>query len=219
MIEVTIEGINCLKRKGEEKRAFVLIHGYGASKEDLASLSQVLAFKGDWYFPDGIINVPIGPMMMGKAWFPIDMMALEKAMQSGSHRDFKAVTPPGFEEALQRLETFLKTLKEEYQEVIIGGFSQGAMCSLHLSFKMNLHKVVLLSGNPIAMNLLDLKTDSKKIFMSHGEHDPLLSFLKAQDLAKELSQENHHLTFEAFSGGHEIPMTIVQKLNSFLTNE
>ena len=80
--------------------------------------------------------------MEGRAWFNIDMAELEQAMRTGSHRAFEDKNPEEFQKALPLVKTFINNLSKDYDEVIIGGFSQGAMISSHL-LGMDIHLVYL----------------------------------------------------------------------------
>ena len=53
----------------------VMFHGYGADAFDLASLADVIPAKKplNYLFPQGPLEVPIGPGWTGRAWWPINM--------------------------------------------------------------------------------------------------------------------------------------------------
>ena len=131
----------------------VLFHGYGADCYDLTPLCRELkAPKGSsWYFPNGPIQVPIGPGFMGRAWFHIDMAALEQAMRMGKHRDLSKIQPSGLDKSKLAAHEFLTTLGREPGDIIIGGFSQGAMLAteIALSSTTNYRGLVILSGSVI----------------------------------------------------------------------
>src|SRR6185437_12531546 len=56
----------------------VLFHGFGADAHDLAPLSDVSSqIKATWIFPNAGLQVPIAPGFMGRAWFHIDVAALD----------------------------------------------------------------------------------------------------------------------------------------------
>lgn len=216
MKQSNIEGLDCLSLDRNNKKALVLFHGYGASMNDLAPLHNNLNLEFDYYFPQGIIEIPLGPYVSGYAWFEIDMMELEKKMRQGLHRNFYDIKPNGFDEALSKMETFLNALREKYDEIVIGGFSQGAMCSLHLAFKMKLNYLILLSGNPVWMSGLKIENHTLSFFQSHGKLDPVLSYDSALDLYKKLKTYENKGSFISFNGAHEIPLAVINELKSFL---
>ena len=83
--------IDCLTTELTATKPYcVILHGYGANFEDLAGLMPYAdpAQLYNWIFPNGILDVPIGPHMSGKAWFPIDIAALERQLQKGRNAYF-----------------------------------------------------------------------------------------------------------------------------------
>lgn len=212
-----------VKRTGSEGPAVVILHGYGADMNDLAPLSDVLPepSTGTWYFPNAPLEVPIGPSMMGRAWFPIDMAALEEAMMTGSHRDFSSVIPEGFLKAQEQVCKFLKALDRKPEDIILGGFSQGAMisCDVALHMESNLRGLALLSGNMVAKERWEKIVANRtglKVFQSHGQQDQVLGFDSADNLSKMLIAAQANVQFVPFQGGHEIPNSVMQELARFL---
>lgn len=220
MKQDNIQGLDCLiQAKNDSSKALILFHGYGASMNDLAPLANVLNFSGDFYFPQGIIEIPMSPYMKGYAWFQIDMELLEQKMSQGSFRDFADSTPMGFIEALDKMSGLINHLKTKYSEVIIGGFSQGAMCSLHLANKLSIQKIIMLSGNPVSMKDFDPKNIKLDFFQSHGKSDPVLSYSAATKMYKDLKEAGHKGRFISFEGGHEIPQNVLNELNLYLNGD
>ena len=224
--EVLIEEksqLEYMKVDNQGKTAICIFHGYGASMMDLYDLSGVIFtnFKADWYFPNGFIPLSMGMGMMSRAWFPIDMQALEQAMMAGEHRDFSENYPEEFKVALDKCQGFIDHLKTKYENIVIGGFSQGAMISSHLSLKnTEVTKALLLfSGNLIGKHqLLELTNNPKSFpfFQSHGKQDTVLGFNHAMSLYELLKLGGHEGEFVGFSGGHEIPQIVIEKSSKFL---
>ena len=203
--------------------AVVILHGYGADMNDLAPLTDVLPepSTGTWYFPNAPLEVPIGPHVTGRAWFPIDMEALEKAMMTGTTRDFASVIPGGFLEAQEKVSKFVKALDRKPEDIILGGFSQGAMisCDVALHMDSNLKGLVLLSGNMVAKERWEKSVSNRKgqrIFQSHGQQDQVLGFESAENLSKMLENAEADIKFVPFQGGHEIPHSVMKNLAQFL---
>ncbi len=115
----------------------VLFHGYGASAFDLYPLHEVLTTeqKFNWVFPNGHLSIPIMPGYFGRAWFPIDIIALQEAMQRGDFRDLADKEPDGLDVARQSALLMLDALNIPFNQIIIGGFSQGAMLACDLSLR------------------------------------------------------------------------------------
>lgn len=220
-----ITNIEYLYSKGRTTKAICLLHGYGASMQDLAPLANELDPHNDynWYFLNGVLSVPLGFMMEGRAWFPIDMVELQRAIEAGDFRSFRDYDKPEFEIAANKCEEFLKHHLSSYSKKVLGGFSQGAMISTHLSMKNSefFDGLICLSGTLIAQKkLIEYLEKSRKIpfFQSHGKSDPVLSYNQAKELFELLKLGGHQGEFVSFQGAHEIPMEVVNKTKIFLAS-
>ena len=210
--------------KNSTDKACVILHGYGASFNDLAPLHQFLDKEENfnWYFVDGPFNVDIGMGMMGKAWFPIDMMKLQMLIQAGKFEEvFYDHSPHGLHEVSESIISLLKSLKEKHSEIILGGFSQGSMVSTSVAMMEPslIEALVLMSSTVYDRERFEENADQFKdmpIFQSHGLFDPVLPFNMAQKLYEILSEKTDDISFESFEGGHEIPAGVLDKASSFL---
>ena len=201
----------------------VLLHGFGADADDLAPLGEYLksGSKFSWFFPQGLMSVPIGPMMSGRAWFQIDIAALDRAIAQGEHRLMAPTRPKGLDAAVQAVTKSLLDLRKEGFNIILGGFSQGAMVAtdLFLQGQVPIKKLVILSGTLLDQDQWRQKIsirDSIPIFWSHGKSDPILPFSAADELRQIFEQHNFSVTEQPFSGGHEIPERVLKELDHFL---
>lgn len=218
-----INDLEFLKIDNNAKNAVCLLHGYGASMQDLYGLGEFYKtqHKFDYFFPNGPLEVPIGPMMSGRAWFPIDMDELNRALSSGTHRSFEEYKSVEFNQSMDMAQKFIEKLIGEYDNVIIGGFSQGAMISTHLSLKLSdkIKGLICYSGSLIdKSNLIEkLETSDKFPFLqSHGKSDQVLAYDAAKNLFELLKLGGHEGEFIPFDGGHEIPMNVLEKTQRFL---
>ncbi|WP_141732269.1 alpha/beta hydrolase [Oligoflexus tunisiensis] len=220
-----LAGLDCIvTEKPGNQKAVILLHGYGADFRDLASLAVELDPEEnyDWYFPNGILPVAIGPHVEGRAWFPIDMVALQASLQTGNRRPFADRVPEGLTRASEAIQELLGTVQKTHKTVVLGGFSQGAMVSLDVS----LHSpekpaaLVQLSGSLVAMPRWEpqlARLAGIKVFQSHGQGDPILPFDASEDLARLFKQYEYELEFVHFPGGHEIPWNVMTSLRKFLS--
>jgi len=222
-----IAGLDVLEfSQGEGTPCVVLLHGFGANFLDLAPLSQVVATerKLSWVFPNAPLEVPLGIVGTGRAWFPLDVSEFERAAMAGTHPDFSPDTPHGFLEMSETVGRFLSELERKYRPLYVGGFSQGAMvaCDAVLSRESNAAGLLLLSGNLVARERwerLAQKHRRLRVFQSHGTHDTLLSPRGAKALHDLLARNGLDCEFHEFPGGHEIPTEILSKLSRFLVAE
>lgn len=203
-------------------KAVILFHGYGANMHDLFSLHEYLDPQGEWawYFPNGPRRIPMGAMYEGRAWFDINVAALEAAMRVGTHRDLSKEVPDKFDEMIEHQIKFLKEIKLHFPKLVIGGFSQGAMCAAHIALRQpdSINGLMLLSSSLIALEKVPhLKMPPNwTYFQSHGTQDGILSFHGAQALASKLMESGIHGEFHSFNGAHEIPMSTIDKAAEYL---
>lgn len=199
--------------------AVVFFHGYGANGADLAPLASELGLEkpARWLFPDAPLSLDFG----GLAWFQIDVAAVEQAQRTGKAVDWSDREPPGFEEAAAAAEEFLAALETPLENVVLGGFSQGAMLAVELALRAKSapRGLVVLSGNLIrrkAWAALAPRRAGMKFFQSHGIADPILGFqgaLKLEALLKDAGLAGSMLKFE---GGHAIPLEAAESLAQWL---
>ena len=117
--------------KNQEYPAVILLHGFGASMNDLAGLSPAIDRSGYLYlFPNAPIQMQIGYGMTGYAWTPPG--------QSGG------------EDATTRAEELLVGFFDEATErhgliegdMVMGGFSQGGM----MTYRFGLRRPDMFAG-------------------------------------------------------------------------
>jgi phospholipase/carboxylesterase len=215
-------GIEFLKIDNRKDKVICFLHGYGASMYDLYSLSESIADAKDydWIFINGLLPLQ-GNMLSARAWFPIDMQALEAAMMRGEFREFSSAYPNELDIAINTCLDFLKSQTQNYKELHLGGFSQGAMVSSHLAGRGidNLKTLTLFSGNLIGKEQLNAHfklTNRLPFFQSHGKSDQVLSYYQAKDLFELLKLNHLEGEFVTFDGAHEIPIGVLRKWEQFL---
>jgi len=205
-------------------QAVVLLHGFGANRQDLAPLAQVLRPRSspDWIFPDAPETPPDLALFGGRAWFALDMSQLQ--MRAGNPLG------PLYDEAhVERLRKatdtylsgFLWTLAESHSSIVLGGFSQGAMIALDWAWRHydpSVKGLLLMSG---AWPYLQTPTDCRipkglPVFISHGSSDPVLRYTHSEKLRTHLETQGAAIDSVVFPGGHEIPPQVIARAEKFL---
>ncbi len=219
-----ISNFDTLFVKGSSQVSAIILHGYGASFNDLAPLHKFLDpdQKVNWYFVDGPFSVDIGMGMSGKAWFPIDMVKLQMYIQAQKFEEvFYHTDPSGLKEVSKQITSLINEIKTDSQKVILGGFSQGSMVSTSVVLDSpGLIDGLLLLSSTIYDHkrfLNDAKSfKDLPILQSHGMFDPVLPFNMSQKLYEILSKQTDKIQFESFEGGHEIPLEVINKAKKFI---
>ena len=203
----------------------VLLHGYGAPGDDLLGFAQeIKAPHGTRFvFPEAPLELGAG-YGAGRAWWHIDMARLQMAMATGdaAARDTREA-PEGIVSSREKVVAMLDELDRALtpSRVLLGGFSQGAMlaCDVALRTDRALAGLVLLSGSIVCEDewtpLLP-KRRGLPIFQSHGASDPILPMPVAERLKDALVNAGADVRWTPFRGGHEIPLTVLTALNTFV---
>ncbi len=208
---------------GQSAQHFILFHGYGADAYDLQSLAEVInpPEPTHFIFPQGVLEVPIGPGWTGRAWWNIDIEALQAAAMKGEARDLSKESPPSVPELRKKVMKAIEALNVPWNQIILGGFSQGAM----LATDIFLHAPEAPKALVVLSGALVNKEEWKKVvsnragspfFMCHGTKDAVLAHRGAAQLETFLIQAGMKGKLISFPGSHEIPMEMMVKLNEFL---
>ena len=218
-------GLDCVVTGADDGPVVVLLHGYGASGDDLVPLArEVEAGPLRWVFPAAPLALASG-YGDGRAWWEIDLAALEAALSAGVARDRSTEVPPGLASARAQVFALLDALPDALGpravRPVLGGFSQGAMlaCDVALRSPRALAGLALLSGTLLAAHEWTPLMPARRgldVFVSHGTHDPLLPFDQAERLCAELRAAGVAIDWAPFSGAHEIPPLVLARLEAFL---
>lgn len=227
-------GTLTVRRLGNDKTGLVVVlcHGFGAPGDDLVPIGRALpAPQGTHFvFPEArlslaeVLGMPQALVGPARAWWPIDMERLEKAMKGGDVRDMSREVPAGLAESRAALVSLLDALVAEGVEpkrIVLGGFSQGAMLATDVVLRdpRPFAALVIWSGTTICedewLPLMAARRDLP-VYMSHGEDDPILPFSIAKHLEAALTKAGVTVQFRAFRGGHAIPPPVLSDVAALL---
>ncbi len=214
-MQKTIAGLNCRVRPGDsDSHSVILLHGFGADSSDLFGLADALDPHEKWnfYFPNAPLEVPIGPMWTGRAWFPISLRDLEVGV------DWTQIRPPGLDSSSKQV--FDLVFELNCKNLVIGGFSQGAMVATEVALKNPGEVSALIAYSGVLLDEPNwsklAKEFDKPILQSHGRQDPVLPFSAALRLSKVLGLDSDRRYFLEFDGGHEIPAQAIVRSRALL---
>lgn len=183
---MTIKQLNYLSKKSQQEthNIMIFIHGYGSSGDDLMSLANYFAPK----FANMQFVSPHAPNIMAPNsyhWFPINNFEEEHLLN-------------GINSALEILDNFIKEISQKYQiknksQIILCGFSQGALLALHyaLTQKESLAAILAFSGGAINNYLKNNIKNKTPICLIHGENDQVLPASYSKETALMLEEKQH----------------------------
>ncbi|HET8936224.1 MAG TPA: hypothetical protein VFN67_22425 [Polyangiales bacterium] len=206
----------------------VLMHGYGAPGDDLVALQRVLAVPREvrFVFPEAPLSPPELRAFGGRAWWPIDVMALQQAAAQGRIRERMHSAPPGLAEARAQVIAMLDVMERELNvtsdRVLLGGFSQGSMlaCDVALRDSRAFAGLVLLSSTLLSVSEWQPLMAARKglpVFHTHGQYDAILPHELALEQSSMLQAAGLDVTWISFPGGHELPSVVLDGLSRFIT--
>lgn len=191
-------------------RLLVLLHGWGADGRDLADLGgplqQMMPDLGLWcpHAP-----APCSANPMGRQWFELTDRFFSRPEEALDEMNEIALV----------IERAIESLAEEkelaIENVVIGGFSQGGMMTLHLATQANLLAAgfASLSGALVGEAR---SPHSQNIFLAHGKADEVVPFAASREAQSSLEDAGHSVDFLARDGlGHGIDMAILEALGHF----
>jgi len=171
---------------GQTRSVVVFVHGYGANGADLLGLADPL---GE-HLPDTLFVAPDAPetipgMPTGFQWFPIPW--IDGSSEEEAER--------GLQSAVEDLNAFLDALMVDEdvlpEQVVLFGFSQGTMMSLHVAPRREdaVAGIVAISGRLLSPEtLVDDVVSRMPILLIHGDQDdvvPPQSLPKAAEALQE----------------------------------
>ena len=193
-------------------RLLVLLHGWGADGRDLADLGgplqQMLPDLGLWcpHAPDACSANP-----MGRQWFELSERFFqhpEEALEEMGERAFV-------------IEAAIDEMCQEHgllpQDVILGGFSQGGMMSLHIAQQGRLPAAgfASLSGALVGRDV-PMTQEPHHILLTHGSADEVVPFAASREAQALLEEAGHFVEFVKRDGlGHGIDMAVLEALGGF----
>jgi phospholipase/carboxylesterase len=180
-------GLNAQRREalsGETRSVVVFLHGYGANGADLLGLADPL---GE-HLPDTLFVAPDAPEScagapFGYQWFPIPWI-------DGSSEEEAA---RGMQAAVQDLNAFLDGILVDEdllpEQMVLLGFSQGSMMSLHVAPRREdpVAGVIAFSGRLLQPDLLPDETVSRMpVLLVHGDADDVVPVQSLPQAAQAL---------------------------------
>jgi len=215
---------------GGDGPVVVLLHGFGAPGTDLIPLADELAAPAGtrFVFPMAphSLEPSAPPSFAPRAWWMIDIQALQLASLRGDVSELSERKPEGIDDARAAFERFLAALQEELhvpsERCVLGGFSQGAMLATDtlLRSPARYAGLLVLSGTLLTRSEWTALIPAQRglpVLQSHGAQDPILPFGLAEELMQLFARSGVDVDWVAFRGGHGIPRPVLDRASALLT--
>jgi phospholipase/carboxylesterase len=198
----TLEAIS-LFPQGNVTSLLVMLHGWGANYQDLASLAQMLDLPEFGYlFPNAPFNHPQVPG--GRAWYALETQGYT-----------------GLEESRQLLFDWLNTLEANtnvpLERTYVAGFSQGGAMTLDVALMLPVAGICSLSGylhyEPQAID----KASLPPVLIVHGTKDMVVPIEEARNAKDKLTALGVNVQYQEFEMGHEVTPPVIELLQQFIT--
>jgi len=188
---------------GEAEGALVLVHGRGSNEHDLLGLHDALdpERRLHGYCPRGPLSLPPG----GAHWYAVPRVGYPD--------------PATFAEGFAALAGFVDSLP--YEQVVLGGFSQGAVMSLAVGLAAGRPRpaaVIAFSGFvPVVEGWrLDPARPFPPIALSHGTYDRVIPVEFAHRSLAELEAAGAEVLYRESPLEHAIDPAFVAELRPWL---
>lgn len=177
---------------GDHGPVVILLHGYGAQGNDLVPFAREIG-AARFYLPEAPFSTPSG----GRRWFG---------------RQSEGASTDEIDEARGGVIALIERLESEgtaTSEIILGGFSQGAMLSVEVAQHLaaqgrQLGGLMILSGSTMPQWPEDLGVRTN-VLITHGQTDRVLALAQAEELRRRLTTSGSDVEWVPFPGGHSIP--------------
>ncbi|MHB8482700.1 MAG: alpha/beta hydrolase [Nitrospiria bacterium] len=193
--------------RGKPLGCVIFVHGLGVTGKDLMPLAEQLNLpQTKFIFPNG--PFPVEYSYEGRAWYQLPR-------ENGK----------GISVSRKKLIELIQQFEASgipSGEIIIGGFSQGAVMSLDagLRYPGRLCGLMALSGYLHAPEKLsEEKSPANKglpILVCHGADDDVLPVTGSHEAVKALENEGYRVTYHEYSIGHQIIPEELRVIRQFI---
>ncbi|MBD2015460.1 alpha/beta hydrolase [Microcoleus sp. FACHB-53] len=179
----------------------VILHGWGANAQDLASLVPML-------------NLPNYHFLLPNAPFSHPQVAGGKMWYDLAREDYKGLTL-----SQELLEEWLKSLESRtgvpLESTILSGFSQGGAMTLDVGLMLPLGGLICMSGY-LHRTPQDIEPPLPSVLIVHGRQDTVVPITAAQRVRDYLLSLGAPMQYKEFEMGHEIRPDVMEILREFI---
>lgn len=209
----------------------VFCHGFGAPGTDLVPLAEQLVqlepqLEGvQFLFPAAPLDLSEMGLYGGRAWWPLDIARMQRAIELGEFRNMRDESPELLPEARRLLVDMIQALQTRYglplSRFVLGGFSQGSMIATDVALRLPeaVGGLLIYSGTLLCESEwrpLAAQRAGLKVIQSHGTADAILPFQAAEWLRDFLTDAGLDVRFLPFRGPHTISFEAIEETAKLL---
>jgi phospholipase/carboxylesterase len=203
--------------QGEHKASVIWLHGLGDSGDGFAPVAPQLALPSalgvKFIFPHAPVQpVTINGGMEMRSWYDIKSMELDKRADEQGVKDSAAKVAQLIE---QEIASGISADK-----IILAGFSQGGVVSLHLAPRLahKLGGVMALSTYMCVPEKLqdEAKQHHLNIFMAHGSQDDVVPTSAGRSAFEVLTAHNMEVSWQEYPMAHQVCAAELQAIRQWL---
>ncbi|MEM7552691.1 MAG: dienelactone hydrolase family protein [Cyanobacteria bacterium P01_A01_bin.84] len=185
------------------KGIIVMMHGWGANSEDLASLPPFLKLpEYHFFFPNAPYPHPYNPV--GRSWYELRN---ENMYQ-------------GLAESRQMIVDWLQSLEKAtgvpLSKTILSGFSQGGAMTIDIGLSLPVAGFVSMSGYLHPGAVSSRKNTSSPALIMHGRQDEVVPLTAAMKVKETLESLLVRVQYHEFDMGHEIQAQNLELFRNFV---
>ena len=202
-----LDFIDVPPNNGETKKGLIVVlHGWGANAEDVASIVPFLQLPGyHFVLPNAPFPHPHSPI--GRAWYELSRDNMYE----------------GLTESRELLIDWLQSLESStgipLKQTILSGFSQGGAMTLDVGLKLPFAGLISMSGY-LHSDIHGVETPAHNflppVLIMHGKQDQVVPLQAAQKARDALELQAVPLEYREFDGGHQISSQMLDVARTFV---
>lgn len=214
---------------GVVRAVLIIMHGYGTSACDFASVGDYISKQCDGievHILDAFDELD-GPSC--RRWF--DLGTDDEWHKFTNHKEETSnqilrVWSERIKAPAEKLSKYIDHVLSKHDglrrsNVILAGFSQGAMMALHVGLKEQVGGIISFSGLLVDDSVIPLNTRdntcSTKVLVIHGDTDDVVTMDQMESSCRHLFKANIHCEKHIEKGmNHSINMNCLQKAVEFV---
>lgn len=206
-----------IEPKYKPTRSIIWLHGLGADGNDFVPIAKELKLSDDlavrFIFP----HAPIMPVTINggyemRAWYDI----LSTSLDARIDRE-------GITHSIRQVQLLIEREVSRgipSDNIILGGFSQGAAISLAtgVSYPQRLGGIIALSGYLPLSNDVPSSSYHLPIFIGHGTFDPIVPLYLGKKSVEQLEAKGYQVSWHNYAMPHTVSLEEINDISTWLNS-